>query len=593
MTINLEKLRSPQFIFIIYVLVSSLLIMIFRFIFPGTEAPLLIYSRSWRLIQGVLEVFNLFPALAFSALVIPFGLAAFEENYQSFSEVFFKRLMVSVITAICAAVVYGIIFFFAMPMVKNQEENYRFSGELYQLARKNVYEKIDAGEWQDAAQFLKICDRIWHNNKDLADAKDKIAINLEERYFEETEERARARAALLRSGRHSQPQYIQTGFALSEDQEIDATEAITMSRIAFNDKRYYEAHWLANLGARLAPEGSAQQAGAARLASESWNMIASQAPNRREERLHELHNMKIAGYQAMNAQKWIEAFYIFQELITLTPDDPDVTKFLAASEQGAIKTAFFIDEIDLTLGEIINGALFSLPAGNGRTVMRFSTLTASEDVAYGMGLEFMRFDALNRLNENIRANYAKIIPFTVNEKHQLLILTHALDRNNEEKGVRGEWLTGRENAGGILLDISYEDFLLISHVRRGLPNLQVNELLNASRKLETAGYISQIFQAEILNRLGAALFFLPMAVFVIIVAWRYRAKTKPRYLFILLLPILPIIFHGFVFLYRAVFNTLGIWLILSFGFLPALIIFIVTIALLLFVSLISLSAQHG
>jgi hypothetical protein len=84
-----------------------------------------------------------------------------------------------------------------------------------------------------------------------------------------------------------------------------------------------------------------------------------------------------------------------------------------------------------------------------------------------------------------------------------------------------------------------------------------------------------------------------MAIFTLIIAWRFRAKTKPRYIFIILLPALPIVFNGLVFMYRSVFNTLGIWLIISIGFVPALVVFIVALAVLLFISMITLAAQKS
>jgi len=85
---------------------------------------------------------------------------------------------------------------------------------------------------------------------------------------------------------------------------------------------------------------------------------------------------------------------------------------------------------------------------------------------------------------------------------------------------------------------------------------------------------------------------MPMAIFVIVIAWRYRARERPRYLFVLLLPILPIVFNAFVFTYRTIINTLGIWLVLTFGFTAAIIIFIAAVALTLFISLVSLAGQH-
>ena len=153
---------------------------------------------------------------------------------------------------------------------------------------------MDAGDWNKAAQFIDICDSIWYNSPELTGIRETIAVNLNARMFESSEERERARAALVRDWRDdgTRTRFAQSGFALYENQDqVDATEAITMSITAFNEARYFEAHWLANLGARLAPGGSAQQTNALRLASEAWNMISLQAPSQREIRLYQLHNM--------------------------------------------------------------------------------------------------------------------------------------------------------------------------------------------------------------------------------------------------------------------------------------------------------------
>jgi hypothetical protein len=588
MMINVEKMRTPQFIFFIYTVAAILVVMIFKFIFPGEATPLIIYSRDWRLIQGVIAVFNLFPAIAFSGLVIPFGIAAMEENYKSFSDIFFKRFFVSIVTVIVAAVIYGVIFFLASPMAVSYKENLRYSGEIYRIAKKNAMECRDSEEWFDASQFLKVCDQVWYQSPELKELRDEIAINLQEDFSIKGEEKARARAALSADKRN-----LETTPLSDNQNPVNATQAIAMSKLAYEAKRYYDSHWLANLGTRLAERGSVDAANAARLASDAWNMIVSQTPNAKEMRKFELFNIKLSGYQAMESGEWIRAYYIFQELLTFTPDDTDVKNFLATSEKMAKETAFFIDEIELSLGDILQGAIFSLPSGDGRAVLRFNNLTSSEDVAYGIGFEYMEFDANMVPKASVKSRYAKLTPFKLNGKPQVLILTHALDRLNEDNFYKSEWLLGSSATSGIFLDTSFDDLVLITEVRRGLANLRINELFSASKKLEESGYINQIFQAEILNRLGSVMYFLPMAIFVIVIAWRYRAKEKPRYLFALLLPVLPVVFNGFVFLYRSVINTLGIWLVLSFGFTAALIVFVASVALTLFISLVSLSAQHS
>jgi hypothetical protein len=210
-----------------------------------------------------------------------------------------------------------------------------------------------------------------------------------------------------------------------------------------------------------------------------------------------------------------------------------------------------------------------------------------------MGFEYMSFDESSRLLANVRSKYAKVLPFILNEKPQVLVLTHALDRYNKDLNYDGEWLVGEKTVGGVFFNISFEDLHLLFDVRRGLNNLSVTELFSAAEVLNNAGYVYQIFEAEILNRIGTVIFFLPAAIFIIIIGWRYRVKYRPRYLFVLMLPVLPVVFIGFVYLYRTVFNTLGIWLVLSMGFAPALVIYIVTMSLFLLASLIALSAQHN
>ncbi|MDR2597786.1 MAG: hypothetical protein LBC76_10775 [Treponema sp.] len=588
MAINTDKLNSPHIQFIIYMVVSCILIMIFRFILPGSDSPLRLYSQQWRLIKGVLEICNLFPALAFSALVIPFGIYVHEANYNSFSDMFFKRLVNSVVIAIAAAVIYGIIFFLVFPMLKNREENIRYMGELYDLAKTHMQDSMKNGEWHEADQFLNICDHIWYNSPEIVNLRHEIEINLERIKSEELEEKYLAREALARDRR-----YDENTVSFEGQQLLNATQAITKGYESFNNKKYFEAHWLATIGRRLAERGSPDEANAARLASDAWNMISSLAPNNMEEHIYELFNLKLSGYQAMNNGEWIRAFYIFQELLAITPDDLDAVNFLTASEAGVKENAFFIDEMEVSLGEILTGALFSLPSNGGRVVLRFSSLTTSNDVSYGIGLEYMAFDLNFVPLASVKSQYAKLLPITIDEKPQVLILMHALNRINKDNYYDGEWLIGNKTVGGILIDISYEDLMLLSYIRRSLPNLQIDELYLAAVKFGNAGYVYQIFQAEILNRLSSTLFFLPMAILVIVLGWRYRIKSKSRYIFVIMLPVLPVVFHGLVFLYRSVFNTAGIWLILTVGFVPALIVFIAVMALILFISLITLAAQHN
>jgi hypothetical protein len=561
--------------------------MTFRFIFPGIEPPLLIFSRDWRLIRGLLDYLDLFPSLTLSALVIPFGIASFDDDFPSFSKVFFKHLLPSVITAIFAAVIYGAIFFFAFPLAKDYEENIKYKGELYKLAKERINEHKKVNEWVEISQLYAICENIWPGNPDMVSLQTEISINLEKHNYEESEQKIHARVEL------SIERYGEMSIQDNNGRPLTAVDAIELGETAFGQERFYDAHWFATLARRISGEGSPLERKALELAGRAWSKIESLAPNRWEERLYSIYRKKLDGYKAYTEGEFIDAYFIFQDLSVIVPDDTDVKNFLALSETGTKKMAFFLEDMEMTLGGILTGAVFSLPGENGRIVLRLSGFSTFDDFAYGWNLEYMEFDSLSRMIASAKAPYVKLLPYKDGNKLKVLILTHALNKQDVKTDHDAVWYTGNKPLTGIFLDISFENLLLLSQVRHGLQNLQFMQLFAASKILGSAGYAEEIFEAEVMNRLGAVIFFLPTAIFVIVIGWRFRARSKPRYLFIPFFGILPVVFHGLVIMYRSVLNTLGVWLIISLGFNTALIVFIIFLAFLLFISLIVLAAQHS
>ncbi|MDR1618580.1 MAG: hypothetical protein LBS06_05975 [Treponema sp.] len=582
--------RLPAGIFVIYMVGASLAILGFRFIFPGEAPPIPYFSRNWRLVQGVLDIFTLFPALAMSALVIPFALEAGSSDARgSFSPKFFQHIRQPVITGIAAAVINGLVCLLLFPLAHDREADMRFRGSLYRLAREKAGEARTAGRWTEAARFVAICEGIWPESPEMEALRTETAIRLEEYRFETTE------------NTRGQDEGVRRDTALrgipGRKEPPNVTEALSMAKTAMGQERYFDAHWFATLAGRLAKPGSPEEADASRVASRAWNMVESLAPGAREERLYSIYRLKRSGYEAMVAEDWIRAFYIFQDLLKLSPDDPDAAAYLQKSREGTGEIAFFIDDMETALGDTLTWAVFSLPAaGQGREVLRFSSLSCFADYAYGLDLEYLRFDAGGRLTARVEAPYIKLLPLRVETKPRLLILMRALDRYDRDRRWEPEWLQG-EAAGPdstqIVLDPSYEDFLLLSQVRRRLDDLPVTRLFTAARKLGASGYIPQVFEAEIVSRLSAPLYFLPMTIAAVIIGWRFRAKKRPRYLFVPMLFMLPLVFNGLNHLVRFLLNILGIQAVIAFGLSTAIGIFVAGMALAFILSLIILAAQHG
>ncbi|GHV67987.1 hypothetical protein AGMMS49928_06310 [Spirochaetia bacterium] len=594
--INRRLLLSPTGIFIIYSLASALIIMGFRFFFPPSPPPLPYFYVPWRLNQGLLTFLDLFPALALSSLVVPFGFRNIKlEEFSAFSSRFLEAIKNSIIAAIVVVAVYGLLFFLISPLARNREDIMRAQGSLYTLAKQRAQESAEEKDWAQAYQFVDICERIWPLSAEMEKLRVSVSVGMDK----------------LRGSRsdHGPPENEKTpgsSAALAgipgQRAPVDADEALAMAQKSLDEQRYYDAHWLAGLAGRLARPNSIEAQAAVKLTSEIWNLLTSITPNQREEEAWSLYRLKREGYEWMVSGDWIRAYYLFRAHQALGPGDPDVVNFLALCQKGISEIAFFIDEIELAVGEILTGAVFSLPAEtepgkNGRVALRISSLSTSGDYSYGVGIELMAFDRDENFLYRLTAPYGKIVPMTVNGSSRLVLLMRALDRYDETK----RWEPERTNlddetvpgTGELVMNMVYEDFLVLSNIRRGPENLETADLLEAEKRLGDFGFVPQVFQAEIIYRFCEPVFFLPITILIILLGWRFRAKTKPRYSGGPMLLILPVVFYGMVHIYRSCLNNLAIWSVVSFGYIPSLILFVSGTIIFFVLSLILLSSQHG
>jgi hypothetical protein len=555
--------------------------------------------------SGIITFIHFFPALAFSALVIPFGLKEHSEGgyagatfvgNKGFSALFLKYLTWPVITASIATVLYAVLFFLVLPLSQGAVLSMQSRAELYNQAKAKAESKAADKNWAEASQFIALCERIWPGGEEIEKLKAGI-----------TDELAVYRQSLAESRRAAEPatlEEVPVWLGIPGD-PVNAADALQLAEEAFSRERYYDAHWLATLAQRLARPGNAEIGAAAALASRAWEKIAALEPNAQEKERYALYRMKRDGYEAKVAGDWISAYYIFQELSALTPDDPDVTKYLDESKNGVANVAFFIDEMDLAIGNILTGPVFSLPSQDGgRIVLRFASLASLPDYSYAWGGEALAADPQGNLRFRVSTDYVKLIPVIAgdaegNSVKRVAVLLHALDRTNREQRWDPVWAEGDPDlasgsgAAQIVLGVNYDDFLLLSKMKRGTEGLTLQELFTAEKSFNGYGYAGETFKAEILRRLADPVFFLPMAVLALILGWRYRAKKKPRYVYVPMLGILPLIFYGTLIFYRNILSTLAVWLSLYCSLPVAMLCFVGGAAVCFILALVLLAAQHG
>jgi hypothetical protein len=236
-----------------------------------------------------------------------------------------------------------------------------------------------------------------------------------------------------------------------------------------------------------------------------------------------------------------------------------------------------------------------------RGVLRIASLSILQDCSYGTGLELLAFDDEGLQVYRLEAPYGKLLPIQLDSGTKLLLMLRALDRVDGKKTHDPVWTgtgtntsdTNTSNGALVILDLSYEDFLLLSRTNQGMDLLVMGDLFAAKNRLGQYGYMPEIFGAEILYRISAPGVFLPMMILVLIIGWRYRARRHLRYVGIPMLVVLPLVFNGFVLFYQTMLKALSVDAVLSLGFSTAIVIFIVGTLVFFIVTLVILAGQRS
>jgi hypothetical protein len=568
---------TPTRKLVIYLLLAFVVVMLYRIIIPGGVQPIGPFAVKWRLFRGILAIADWFPALVLSAFIVPFGYRVRETEDMLFIPGNLTSITSSVIRAIVASCVYGLVLFFAVPVVADATDNMHSQTVLYNKSRAAIRSLLFRGgvlapgaltdtELSHARQFLAVCEYIWPEGNDIAAEREEILAETEQRKIP-------AAAVPSQSGEQNPVRRPFTG----ERQPVNASEALRFASDAMDGKRYYDAHWLAALAGRLAPEGSIEQNAASRLASQAWAALGLFEPTADDIRARDNYMTKREGYEAMIAEDWIRAYYLFLELRLLTPNDPDLGKFIAKCEEGLRSIAFFTDEVAMTSPLLKTDAVFSIPhiESGGRAVIRADSISLFSDVAYAINIEILGFDARRQPTYSITASYAKIVPITIGGRARSTVSLRALDRHNKDLRWEPVWEGRREGSSGdgtvLVIDMAYEDIIIACESEPTDTNYRFASLHAAGERLAPYGFVPEVFSVLEIRSISEPLMLLPLSILATIIGWRYRVRRRrARYILVPMLAVLPIVFNTAVQLCRHLANLLAIWIVLTVS-LPAAI----------------------
>ncbi|GHU38234.1 hypothetical protein FACS1894172_21720 [Spirochaetia bacterium] len=374
--------------------------------------------------------------------------------------------------------------------------------------------------------------------------------------------------------------------------EMTVSEALTASRTAFDNEQYSESHWFATFAGKIARVESPEADQAQEYANKAWEKIALVEPARMEREIAERYQRKQEGYGAAINGNWVDAYYIFQELSKTIPNDRDVVEYLAKSEETLAQKAFFIDEVDQRFGIPLLDLEFSLPLQSEgdvkeprHAVLYISSLLTFSDFSLGTTVKIVVYNQRGNALYRISTPYMKILPSSQDSRSKTVLLLQAVNRSYKDERLDPFWEGAERPAplpASLTLDMSYQDFLLLSQLQRHVEQLFLGELVASAWRFD-----SKEVQAELLYRIIDTAIFMILAVLAVGIGFRFRSRTSsvPYWLFPIITAVLVLLLYEGVTLYRMLLHSLGILSIVSLGFPVTIILFSVGVIVLLTLSL--------
>lgn len=417
-------------------------------------------------------------------------------------------------------------------------------------------------------------------------------------------------------------------------------------------KNWFDAHYWATLAVKGSNTKDLIHEKAIEAANYAWNRLRESGDfNNDDER--EYYVLKRDAYSAFNASNYLKAYYLFLGLQKRNQErdeleDPDVTRYLALSQEQVENQHFFIDEtegMDKLPSE--RDIYFSVTQPGVGTQVFFINRSASVQktggyVRYMQDVYMVSYDAEGKFQYMLHSPFAKglavsadyfdvetknILGISKDMKYILELQLISVDRETEgiisnpeisyiqsglsednKKFFEDKMFLKNSKAGKnlskinesiqipkvLFIPIEFNDFSIITEVSHGSKNMNLLHLNNFISKCEKYGYSSEIFIQSLVSRGSYPILLLCFIVFAASLAWNYRFEDEDavfKFRWIFFMPVLFIITFLFFEIAYYVCNVFVFVLVGMFGGLALIVTFVLLIITLLILSIVFLSRK--
>ena len=193
------------------------------------------------------------------------------------------------------------------------------------------------------------------------------------------------------------------------------------SKAAFDNKEWFNAHYYAELGIKLATPKDPNFEELKKLSTSAWNNL-TEYHNLAKTEGQLIFEKKYQGYLALVQKDDLKAYYIFRELYQSSREmqsDPDVVFYLQIAENRINERCFFVDEtFELKSFESSNDVYFSYEFADGsRDIVYFKRMTTvastGNSIQYLRALTIISVSRIGEIFRTMTVPYAKVLPVSV------------------------------------------------------------------------------------------------------------------------------------------------------------------------------------
>jgi hypothetical protein len=367
-----------------------------------------------------------------------------------------------------------------------------------------------------------------------------------------------------------------------------ATALIDKARAALEARDWMAAHDFATQAHALEPD----RTDAMRIAALAWDELSREgAPGASDKETAALFAQKKEAYLRLQADDPFTAYYSFVKLAAEHPRDRDIAVYLEKARQTVARQTFFLDEVERarTLPGTRDILFVNRRTAEATEAFSFGSLVESREGTYFLGIEAIRYRPGGAVDYHLAAPYGKLAGQT--------ILLHGVHRTDSSVQSVPVYYAGQRSGAErftLTLQPAVEDLRALTvdqdRSRIGLPQLW---LLRGT--LSQYGVPRQQISAAVVMKAVMPFLFLTLSFLAVSLGWALRARYLGRApaRVVILVPLIPAAVSLACLLWVHAHRVLLGFVVLTFGFTPALVVLAALEAVVLAISVILLAGQSA